>query len=91
VDPLSVLATWVIKQIGQEAAKRVSLGLTAFVLGPPVERALVQPTSDALAAVIRRQLGDKATPERERRAIDVMTMIWTDHLVVIGHSDTLLG
>lgn len=89
--PLPVLATWLIKQIAQEGAQRAKLKLKAYILGEPLERALVQPTSVALRTAIRGQLGDHATPENEQRAVGVLTMIWTDQLVVIGTADTLLG
>jgi hypothetical protein len=91
VDPLSVLATWLINQIVHEAYDGVRIRLTTVIFGAPLERALVQPTADALAAAIRGQLGDQATPERERRAIDVLSTIWTSHLEVSDDSNTLLG
>jgi hypothetical protein len=91
VDPLSSIAVWVINQIANEAKDRARRGFTEFLFGPPLQRALVQPTSDALRIAVRGQLGDTATPEREGRAFDVMNEIWTTNLVEWGHRETLLG
>jgi hypothetical protein len=90
MDPTSGAVLWVIRQIQRNAEDRVRLGMRDFLIGPPLERALQRPTSDALAAAVRGQLGELATPERVRRAMDVLNGIWTPELVVRSDADTLL-
>lgn len=80
MDAIAALAVWFVAQLKGRALDRMleQAGSKArLALDPPLERALVGPTSSSLRSAIRSQLGPGATAEAEQRAVDVLGMTWT--------------
>jgi hypothetical protein len=87
VDPLSV---WVIKQLVDFASKPARRKLSELILGDPLQNALRKATKIALIAAINAVLGEKASPEAEQRAFDILGMFWNDDLKVTTSDDATI-